>query len=276
MQINPKTQLNMLIGYPLEHTQSPILHQICYQQLGINAVLLAQPSLQLKSLIQAIKILSVRLTAVTSPYKEKVIKYLDQCSSEASQLQAVNTIIQRDGKLYGYNTDIDGITFGLRDIAINDKQVLIIGAGGGARAMAYFLKKNHAKLFWINRTSKAASTLAKKWGGHVINDHELRGLEIDIIVNTTPVGLYPHAHTSPLPNYFFHKKQVVFDMVYNPALTTLLKEAKKQGAKIISGLEMFIGQGLKQIELITDQTFTPVMTHKLKKILIKSQESMYP
>jgi len=276
MKITNKTQLNLLIGAPLEHSQSPVLHEACYQQLGINAVLLASPPCsQFKSLIQTIKTLAVKLTAVTAPYKEKVIKYLDQCSFEVSQLQAANTIIQRDGKLCGYNTDIDGISFALRHITLHKKQALIIGAGGAACAIAYFLKKNHAKLFWINRTRKKASVLAKKFGGRVIYHDELSDLPIDIIINTTPVGLHPNSKVSPLPHYLFHKKQVVFDLVYNPLVTPLLKQAKKQQAKIISGLDMFIGQGLKQIELLTDEVFTPTNIHALKKILIRNQQVAY-
>jgi shikimate dehydrogenase len=273
MKINNKTQLNMVIGYPLEHSQSPMLHTLSYQLLDINAVLLAQSRLlPLKSLIQAIKILSITLIAVTSPYKEKIIKYLDQCSDEVSELQAANTIIQRDGKLYGYNTDVAGISYALRHTVIKNKKVLILGAGGAARALAYFLKKNQAQLFWINRTSKKATVLAKKFGGYVVTNHELNEIPLDIIINTTPIGSYPNVDSSPLPNYAFHAQQVVFDMVYNPLMTPLLKQAKKYRAKIISGLEMFIGQGLNQIELLSSKRLKTAMQKKLRKLLIYSQQ----
>ena len=231
MKVTNKTRLNMVIGYPHEHSQSPELHDAVYQLLGINAVLLAQPHLQLKSLIQAIKTLSIELTAVTSPYKEKVIKYLDQCSSEVNVLQAANTLIQRDEKLYGYNTDIDGIAFALRDIAVRGKRVVVIGAGGAARAMGYFLKKNRAKLFWMNRTKKKAIALAKEFGGDVICHDELNAIDIDIIINTTPIGMYPNVDVSPLPDYTFSADQVVFDMVYNPMITQLLNKQKAPSKK---------------------------------------------
>jgi len=272
MKVTNKTRLNMVIGYPLEHSQSPVLHDAVYQLLGINAVLLAQPHLQLKSLIQTIKTLSVELTAVTSPYKEKVIKYLDQCSSEVSMLQAANTLIQRDGKLHGYNTDIDGIAFALRNIVVRNKRVVVIGAGGAARAMGYFLKKNKTKLLWMNRTKKKAIALAKEFGGDVICHDELNEIVIDIIINTTPIGMYPNVDVSPLPDYIFSAHQVVFDMVYNPMITQLLKQAKKHQAKIISGLDMFIAQGLKQIELLTGKRI-PIspMIDKLRKVLIQNQ-----
>ncbi|MEN9450861.1 MAG: AroE: shikimate dehydrogenase [Pseudomonadota bacterium] len=273
MKINSKTQLNMLIGHPLEHSQSPMLHALSYQLLGINAILLAQPRLlPLKSLITVIKTLGITLTAVTSPFKEKVINYLDHCSDEVNELQSANTIIQRDGKLYGYNTDIDGINFALGHIVVSDKKVLIIGAGGAARAATYFLKKNQAQLFLINRTSKKATALAKKFGGNVVDRDELDSLSMDIIINTTPIGSYPNGNTSPLPDYVFHAKQIVFDMVYNPVMTPFLKQAKKQRANIISGLDMFIGQGLKQIELLTGQYLTPTMIKKLRKTLKQNQQ----
>jgi shikimate dehydrogenase len=274
MKLSSKTRLNMVIGHPLEHSQSPVLHHAVYQQLGIDAVLLAQPHLQLKSLIQAIKTLCVEFTAVTLPYKEQVLQYIDQCSPEVKALRAANTLIQRDGKLYGYNTDVDGIAFALRNTTVQGKQVLVIGAGGAARAMGYFLKKNHAKIFWLNRTKKKAITLAKEFGGHVVSVDQLNVIEIDIIINTTPIGLYPHTDQSPLPDYVFNANQVVFDMVYHPINTQLLKQAKKYKAKTISGLDMFIGQGLKQIELLTGQrTHTLSMIEKLKRILIQNQRA---
>jgi len=275
MNITNKTQLNMVIGHPLEHSQSSVLHDAVYQFLGINAVLLAQPHLQLRLLIQAIKTLEVELTAVTLPYKEKALKYVDQCSHEVKALRAVNTLIQRHGKLYGYNTDIDGIAFALRHITVRDKQALVIGAGGAARAMGYFLKRNQAKLLWINRTKEKALTLAKEFGGQVIDQSELNTMNIDIIINATPIGLYPHVNQFPLSDYVFSSHQIVFDTIYNPIETHLLKKAKRHKAKTISGLDMFIGQGLKQIELLTGKcVHAPVILNKLRKILIQNQRAM--
>jgi len=275
MKVSSKTKLNMVIGHPLEHSQSPVLHNAIYQLLGIDAVLLAQPHLQLKLLIQSIKTLSIELTAVTLPYKEKVLKYIDQCSHEVTALRAANTLIQRDEKIYGYNTDVDGIAFALRNTTVRGKQALIIGAGGAARAMGYFLKKNQAKLLLLNRTKKRAITLAKEFGGNVVRHDELNKIDINIIINTTPIGLYPHTNKSPLPDYAFNANQVVFDMIYNPINTQLLKQAKKYQAKTISGLDMFIGQGLKQIELLTGKrTHTLSMIDKLRKILIQNQRAI--
>lgn len=262
----------MVIGHPLGHSQSPVLHDAVYQLLGINAVLLAQPHLTPESLIHVIKTLSIELTAVTLPYKETVIKYIDQCSTEVQTLKTVNTLIYRHGKICGYNTDIDGIAFALRDISLNGKRVLVIGAGGTARAMSYFLNKNQCTLFFLNRTHSKAIALANEFSGTPIRQNELHSTDLDIIINTTPIGLHPIVHDSPLPHYTFSSHQVVFDVIYHPVSTQLLKEANKQGAKTISGIDMFIGQGLKQIELLTGKSIESTsLISTLRKLLIKNQ-----
>jgi shikimate dehydrogenase len=274
MKINNKTFLNMVIGYPLLHTQSPCLHNTIYKQMGINAVFLPMPHDNLQMLVQSLKTFSVNLAAVTSPYKEKILKYLDQRSPEVNSLQAANTIIQRNGRLHGYNTDIEGIAYALNGIEIKNNNVLIIGAGGAARAMAYFLRKQHANIFYLNRSLDKALHLCKEFGGEVIMRPELNLKNMDIVVNTTTVGMYPDTHTSPLPDAGFNKNQLVFDMIYHPVMTTLLKQAKKSKARIVTGLDMFIGQGLKQIELFTGSKLD-ISIEKISEILIKDQKELF-
>ncbi len=264
--INQKTQLNMVIGFPLEHTQSPLLHNSVYHALNLNYVLLAFPNKNLVSMIKSIKTLSVGLTAVTMPFKEKVIKYLDHCSPEVKSLKAANTIIQRKGKLYGYNTDVDGVKYALRNTSLHKKNVLLIGCGGASRSAALVLQQNRANIFWLNRTKKKAVALAKTFGGEVIDYTQLKDLSIDVIINTTPLGMYPHVKNTPLPNYIFKPHQTVFDMVYNPMNTKLLIQAKKRKAKIICGLDMFIGQGLKQIELLSNKS---IRSQKMIDVITK-------
>jgi len=267
--INQKTQLNMVVGFPLEHTKSPLLHNAVYSALKINAVLLAFPNKDLPSLIKTIKTLSVGLTAVTMPFKEKVIKYLDNCSPEVKMLKAANTIIQRNGKLHGYNTDVDGIKYALRKTSLTKKNVLVIGAGGASRAAAFVLQKNRSNIFWLNRTKKNALALVKIFGGKVIDVEDLEELKMDVIINTTPLGMYPHINISPLPDYEFKPYQTVFDMIYNPMDTQLLKQAKKSKSKIIYGIDMFIGQGIRQIELFNDKKIRSLKTiYAIKTLLI--------
>ena len=129
MQITNETKLNLVIGHPLEQSKSPNLHQLIYQNLNINAVLLAKASEKLEALMSSIRTLNVELTAVTIPYKEKVIPYLDDIAPEVKASKACNTIIQRNGKLIGFNTDIDGINYAFRKTVLHQKNILIIGAG---------------------------------------------------------------------------------------------------------------------------------------------------
>lgn len=275
MSLDINRKANRVIGYPLIHSQSPLLHNTVYEGMGINAMMIANAHSELSALIQSIKTLSIELTAVTMPFKELVLQYLDDCSSEVKILKTANTIIQRDGQLYGYNTDVDGIAFAFSSVDLHEKRVLVIGAGGAARAMGYFLKISKAKIIWMNRTPNKAMALADEFGGEVIFYDNVSDVGLDIIINTTPVGLYPNGGQSPLPHYVFNEKQIVFDMVYNPAITALLKQAQKAQAKIISGLDMFIGQGVKQIELLTGRKIDdPLLINELKKILLQHQRGL--
>ncbi len=254
--INNEPQINLVIGYPLTHTQSPRLHNTVYESLQLNATLKALPYPTIEPLLEMIKSLPVALTAVTMPFKTQVMPYLNECSETVKTLKAVNTIIHKNGQLYGHNTDVDGIRFALRNIKIAQQKVLIIGAGGAARAAGYVMQQFEAKLFWVNRTLEKAYALAEQWGGEVIQpshdlNAQLEALSADIIIQTTPTGMHPNIQETPLAHYPFQPHQVVFDMVYNPIHTLFIQQAKEKGAHVISGIEMFIGQGLKQIELWT-------------------------
>ena len=274
MLANNKTLLNLVIGYPLTHTQSPPLHGIVYELLGINAVLLVAPHSELGSLVQAIKTLSVGYFCVTMPYKESILEYLDEISDEVKALKSANTIICREGKLLGYNSDIDGIAYALRHVSLANKNILLLGAGGGARAAAYVLKNNGANILWLNRTPHHAEALAKIFGGQIIDANQLDTLPVDVIINTTPVGMYPHTDQSPLKNYPFHAKQIIFDMIYNPIDTLLIQQAQSFGAQCISGINMFIAQGLRQIELWCGQNIACDTLHeKIKEQLILLQRA---
>ncbi len=269
--INNKTQLNLVIGNPLDHTKSPILHNLIYRALNCNAVLLAHATNDLPTTMSALKTFSVALTAVTMPYKEAILPYLDCISPEVKELHAANTIIRHNEKLTGYNTDIDGIAYALRNITLPNKNVLIIGAGGASRAAAYYLKKNNATILWLNRTPQHLLPLIEKFGGTIADLKQLDSYPIDIIINTTPLGMFPHINVSPLPNYYFKADQIIFDMVYNPLETLLIQNAKEKNAICISGIDMFIGQGIKQIELwLNKPIMTPDLIDSVKKELCSS------
>ncbi|MCX7121867.1 MAG: shikimate dehydrogenase [Gammaproteobacteria bacterium] len=270
--IDAKTQLNLVIGYPLHHTQSPLLHNTIYGILNYNLIMLAHETSDLLLTIQSIKTLSMGLVAVTMPYKKEIIAYLDDIDDVAKKLNSVNTLIFRDNKLFGYNTDIDGIAYSLRNTPLFNKNVLIIGAGGAAHAVAYYLNRNHANLLWVNRTSNHILPLINLFGGEEADINFLDKLQIDVIINTTSVGMFPDNNSSPLPHYHFKSSQTVFDMVYNPIKTKFIENAKLKGARCISGLDMFVVQGLKQIELLINKRISsPELVELLKKTLTQSQ-----
>lgn len=249
--IDASTHLNLVIGYPLGHTKSPKLHQEIYRLRECNAVLLARPTSpeELSQTIEIIRQFPVKLTAITIPHKETVLKFVDGQSDEVKKLGAANTLINTGGKLIAYNTDTHGIEHAFRNVSLKNKTVLILGAGGAARAAAYVMHKHGANLLVMNRTRSRAEAIIQLFGGTYLDKDSLQDHEIDIIINTTPLGMSPHVDGTPLPDYRFNQKQIVFDMVYNPVDTALLKTAQKHGAVIISGEDMFLGQALKQVEL---------------------------
>lgn len=240
---------NLVIGYPLQHSLSPILHNYIYKIIEEPAKLKPLEHTSISFLIDYIKNQNIKLTAVTLPFKEEIIKYLDWAEDTVEQVKACNTIIQKNNKLFGYNTDIDGISFALKNISLQDKKVLVLGAGGAARALGFVLQKHKSQIYWYNRTIEKAYKLADEFKGHILD--KICENSFDIIINTTPIGMHPHQSRSPLPDFEFNENHIVFDMIYNPQYTTLLKAAKCKKAIIISGLDMFIAQGLRQIELFT-------------------------
>lgn len=265
------TKLNAVIGYPLEHSKSPILHNPVYEMLKLNSVLLPFSDPDVKALVSAIRTLGIRLSAVTMPFKQSIIPLLDRVDTGAKKIKAVNTVLNKKGKLYGYNTDIYGIEYALRNTKLKNRNVLIIGAGGAASAVAYVIQKAGGNLIYLNRTKKRARDLQKVFGGLVVTQKELVAEGVDVIVNATPRGMYPNVNDIPISPGILHPHQTVFDLVYNPIDTKLLKLAKNMGANAISGLDMFALQGLRQIELLVGKKLiTKALVEKVKKNLIKT------
>lgn len=245
MQIDAQTALNFVIGNPISHSQSPALHQALYEKAGINAVMLAIENPDLSALVKSIRSLKVRLTAVTLPYKQEILQYVDWQSDEVKALGAANTLILEAGKLMAYNTDVTGIKKAFEGIDTKGKNILIIGAGGAACAAAYCFSES--VLFYLNRDHNKARELASLFSGEMIQTESLNNQPFDIIINATSVGLL--SDETPLPGYLFHSDQIVFDMVYTPENTRLIREAHQLGARTLSGKIMFQAQALKQIEL---------------------------
>lgn len=245
------TVLNAVIGFPLEHTGSPKLHNVAYMKLGLDAELSAVAHEDIDVLVQLIQKRPFGLTAVTMPHKESIISFLDEVDPLAQEIGAVNTVVNRDGRLHGYNTDIVGIRYALRNV--QPKTVMLLGAGGAARPVALWAREVGAELMVWNRSKERAEALVAEFGGRVVDEPEAA----DLLVNTTPLGMHPHEDKSPLRPEQVEWFSCFFDIVYNPYETVLLRDAKAAGKEWISGLDMFIAQGLEQIRLWSGHELDP-------------------
>ena len=253
MIINTKTKLCGIIGYPIEHSMSPAIHNAAARYYNLNVVFLAFSTKDAKGAITAMRSLDIIEWTVTMPLKEKVLPYLDKIQTRAAKLKNVNTIINDKGKLIGYNTDIDGIEFALKGLSLRNKPVLLLGAGGVAKTAAYVVDQKGGTMLILNRDLRLAKKLAKLYqaSSSTLDNIESKIKEFNpsLIINATPVGMGALINSSLIPKNVLTSKMVVFDLIYNPAQTKLLKQAKQKGCKTINGLNMFLGQGAKQFKL---------------------------
>ena len=206
---------------------------------------------------------------VTMPYKKEVIPYLDEVSTAAKELQAVNCIVNKNGKLYGYNTDYFGMrnTILRSNIDISSKKVLILGTGGTSRTSSLVCKDLGAgEIILVSRDEKE--------GALTYNEAYSKHTDAEIIINATPVGMYPNSYTSPLDLSKFSKLEAVFDAVYNPIRTQLVLEAKKQGIHAEGGLYMLVSQAVHAIELFIDTKIEENKTDEVYNKILKQKENI--
>jgi shikimate dehydrogenase len=244
------TDLYCIFGNPVTHSKSPIMHNTFFKDNKINAVYLAFKIDDIKTGIKIVKELGIKGVSITIPFKEKVIKFLDNIDPEAKKIGAVNTVVNENGTLKGYNTDWSGGIAPLKRCGIKNKKVGIIGAGGAARAIAYGIKKQGGNLTIINRSIKNGKNLASMYDSNFLSINEIKN-NFDIIINTTPIGMIPDIEKTPFEKKHLNNNMIVMDIVYNPVETQLIKDAKKIGCRTIDGLSMFINQGMQQFKLWT-------------------------
>jgi shikimate dehydrogenase len=252
--IDAETKICCLIGDPVAHSLSPLIHNAGYKALGINYAYVSFRVSDIKQAVEGIRGLGIRGASVTTPHKTKAIKYLDKLDPLAERIGAVNTIVNNDGILTGYNTDGDGATKALEEVTkLKRKKAVLIGAGGAAMAIAFGLKARGVKLVVLNRTEDKARELAEKAGaegyGNLKKLAEIAPAEI--LINATPVGMPPETDRSIVPRELLHNKLTVFDIVYNPRETRLLAEAKDKGCTIVYGYKMLLYQAAGQFKLFT-------------------------
>ncbi|OAG26943.1 shikimate dehydrogenase [Thermodesulfatator autotrophicus] len=239
-----------IIGWPVSHSLSPAMHNAVLKSLGIKAVygLLPLAPQNLSEGIKGIRALNIKGVSVTVPHKEAVIPLLDDIDPVASKIGAVNTIVNKDSLLLGFNTDWIGVKKALKEkIDISGKKAVVVGAGGAAKAVVYALIREGASVVIYNRTFEKAQKLAQTLGGVAFPWEELKNASGDILIQTTSVGL--KEDKSPVPEEILSQFEVVMDIVYQPLKTRLLKEAEKAGCKIIDGLSMLVYQGIEQFYL---------------------------
>ena len=252
MRIDPDTIVFGIIGYPLSHSLSPIMHNRAFEEKGINAIYLYFPCRFVEGVVSGMKALSIKGLSVTIPHKESICKYLDEIDPIARKIGAVNTLVNRDGRIIGYNTDAYGAIRAIKErTEVQGKDVLIIGAGGAARAIAFALKEEGANLFIANRSRERGERLSKDVKAEFFLFSQIPERRFDIIIQTTPVGMYPNVDEIPVSDKILKEGTVVMDIVYNPMETKFLKIAKERGCNVISGVDMFVYQGARQFELWT-------------------------
>jgi len=253
-QLTRRTQVYGVIGDPIGHSLSPLLHNTGFAARKMDAVYLPFLVHELRDFLDAIPDLGVRGFSVTLPHKQSILRHLADCEPLAADIGAVNTVaVRRYASLYGCNTDYVGVLRALqRKLRIKGSRVLLFGAGGSARAAAFALARAGAIVGVCARRERAARELARAVGGEVVPRRALRTEFFDAIINTTPVGMHPWAAVSPLSPRELHCR-LVMDLIYRPQRTQLLKLAAQKNIATVSGVEMFLAQGIAQWEIWTGQ-----------------------
>lgn len=245
-----------IIGWPLGHSKSPLLHNWGLKESGLPGAYVAwptEPGNKLKAFMAEVRVRRVKGVSVTIPHKQTVIPFLDGLTERAQAVGAVNTLFWRDGKLLGDNTDVDGIAAPLLPHKDALKSALVLGAGGAARAACAALKSlGVPDIAVANRTPGKALGLARDFGIRAVPWEERTAASWSLLVNATPLGTTgAQVNESPWPQDAFTDVSLVFDMVYNPVRTRLIQDAQAAGVACISGLNMFLHQGLAQFEIWT-------------------------
>lgn len=283
----------LLMGDPVRHSLGPVLHGELYRQLGIDGsydIRLLKIE-HVPDLMQELRSGTIAGANVTIPLKTDIIPHLDELSDVARSVGAVNCISCNNGHIIGHNTDVDGIAFALTGAQhdVTGQRVLLLGAGGAAKAAVHYCREKQVKSLDIAaRNINRARTFADLSGDTIpvrplSLDGSLQTTDYDLVIQATPVGMWPETGVAPLQQSQIHGHQVIFDMVYNPPQTRLLQLADKQGCKIIQGLDMFIGQAVAALSIWFDgdlgeavELYHRLDMAALKSALYRALEGQFP
>jgi 3-dehydroquinate dehydratase/shikimate dehydrogenase len=265
------TRLFAVAGNPIGHSLSPLMHNTAFRREIVNAVMLPLKPRSLDDLLTIVRDLPLAGVAVTMPFKEEVLPHLANMDPLTAKIGACNTLrTGADGKLYGFNTDVAGVLRPLeKRLKLKGARVAVLGAGGAARAAVFGLVAQGAEVFVVNRTHDKAVSLARQAKAKSLKHELFAKQKFDVLINSTPCGQKGMKQTLPIAENELNAN-LVFDMVYNPIETPLLKLAHARGAHVISGLEMFVQQGARQFEIWTgkaapENEMLRVVEHELRR-----------
>jgi len=261
MMINAQTSVYCILGKPVRHSLSPVMHNAAFASIGINAVYVAFEPASIKEAFDAIKSLGIKGASVTIPFKVDVLPLCDSVDDLALRIGSINTLVNDDGKIKGYNTDGYGLLRSLETHAIDyhNKNILIIGNGGSARAIAYTLAQHNAQITICGRNINNIMHLANDLRKHFssVDTMLLEQITPDIteqyhiIINTTPVGMKPDTSKTPIDTSLLHQHHVVVDIIYSPLHTLFIQDAREKGCTVITGDYMLLYQACMQFEIWT-------------------------
>lgn len=285
-QIGPKTEVYAVIGDPIGHSLSPAVHNAAFRHLKLDKVYvpIQIPPGKLKESFDALSWIGIKGLSVTIPHKEAILEHLQQVDGAVQRIGACNTVVIDPEKGWtGYNTDYHAAMEALEEALggrttpetspLMDKQVLILGAGGAARTIAFGLSRRGAAVTIANRDEERAARVAADVGCRYISWTQRAGTPMDVIINATPVGMHPKVDETPLPPAAFRAGMLVFDTVYHPENTMLLKMARERECRTLSGVEMFVRQAALQFKLFTGKEAPmDVMREVLRRKLINVKE----
>ncbi|WP_229668801.1 shikimate dehydrogenase [Edaphobacter acidisoli] len=267
-QVDAATKVYGVVGNPIRSSLSPVMMNTAFRRETVNAVYLALQATKVSDLIKLVHEIPIQGLSVTMPFKQEIMEHLERTDPLSAKIGACNTVLRaQDGNLYGFNTDVAGIIGPLeKRMSLRDAKVLVLGAGGAGRAAVFGLRDKGADVFIYNRTPETAHKLARQSGSHSIKKDAIAKTNFDVIINSTPVGMAGQKH-APILEAKDLNTRLVFDLVYNPLDTPLIRMARQMNIPIITGVEMFVQQGARQFEIWTGK---PAPEEEMLRVVIHS------
>ena len=276
--IDASTKVYGVAGNPVRHSLSPLMHNIAFRRETVNGVFLPLQTTRLNDLLTLTREVPLHGLAITMPFKTEIIKHLAKTDVLSEKIGACNTVVRaQDGKLYGFNTDVAAVVRPLeRRLPLRGAKILVLGAGGAGRAAVFGLVERGAEVFIWNRTAETAKKLARQAKAKTIRREQIVKSNFDVIINTTPVGMRGVKPASLLEPKELNTR-LVFDLVYNPIDTPLIRMAREKGLPVITGVEMFVHQGARQFEIWTgkpapEEEMLRVVVHALRQESAKERQ----